>query len=196
MRGREAVLVLVTAVAGIALLAACSQGRTEGTRRQSAPAVAAAVGGPLPQHHRPPRREMDRLERPVADRLARRIAAEGLRLGYLDCPRWDGTVPSRMTCRAYVDGLVATVPLRLWAVGRGIGFDAHLGSGVVATRRLERTLLGQGFVDVDCGEVAAYPAQVGSRIVCRVHRGDRRSYVVATVRSRSGQVTIADLAPP
>ncbi len=136
---------------------------------------------------------MDALERPVAERLARQIAGEDLTLGYLDCPHWDGTVPSAMTCQGYVEGLVTQVQVHLLAArGRRILFDARLGTGVVATRRLEDTLRSGGWTAADCGDVAAYPARVGTRIVCRVRRDTDVNYVVATVRSHAGRVTIAD----
>jgi hypothetical protein len=137
---------------------------------------------------------MDDLERPVAHQLARQIAADGLTLGHLDCPHWDGTVPSTMSCRGYVDELLVDVWVQLSAPHGDVSFDARVSGGVVATRRIERTLRRDGWTAADCGEVAAYPAQAGVRIVCRVERAGRRSYVVATVRSRAGAVTIAEYA--
>lgn len=197
MRARAAVLLAVTAAVAVGLLGGCTEdhpgdGGQDG-RRSSGSGPAPALGGPTPARHRPPHRAMDALERPVAVRLARQIAAEDLSLDYLDCPHWDGTVPSAMTCRGYVEGLVTRVPVHLLAAkGRRIVFDARMGTGVVATRRLEDTLRSGGWSDVDCGDVAAYPAQVGTRIVCRVRRGSEVTYVVATVRSQAGRVTIAD----
>jgi hypothetical protein len=137
---------------------------------------------------------MDGLERQVADRLAREVAPQGLTLSYLDCPRWTRRVPARITCRAYVDGLVAKVRVHLRAAvdGKAVGFDADLVDGVIATRRLEQTLERRGATDVDCGDVAAYPAELGTRIVCREQRDGSTRYVVATVTSRSGRVMIAD----
>jgi hypothetical protein len=137
---------------------------------------------------------MDRLERPVHERLASQIVGQGLTLQYLDCPRWDGEVPSRMTCRGYVDGVVARVSVHLRAAvaGKAVGFDAKLLDGVIATRNLERTLHQQGWQRPDCGSIAAYPARVGSRIVCRVRRQAVEKYVVATVSSTAGAVMIAD----
>lgn len=135
---------------------------------------------------------MNRLERPVAERLAEQIAHQGLTLEYLDCPRWDSSVPSRMTCRAYVDGILVAVRVHLKAAveGKAVSFDASLEDGVIATRNLEGTLRGQGWSVADCGRVAAYPAHAGDRIVCRVQRSGDRRYVVATVTNRSGAVTI------
>lgn len=198
MHARVGVLVAMTAVLALILLGGCSDDPAQDSSRDHqgsapAPALAPALGGPTPSRHRPPHRAMDELERPVAERLARRIAAEDLTLDYLDCPHWGGTVPSAMTCTGYVEGLVTQVRVHLLAsAGRRISFDARLSTGVVATRRLEDTLRSGGWTAVDCGDVAAYPARVGLRIVCRGKRGTATSYVVATVRSDTGQVSIAD----
>jgi hypothetical protein len=157
-------------------------------------AAPSALGGPRPARHPVPRAPMDALERPVAARLATRIAPQGLTVDYLDCPRWDRRVPARMTCKGYVDGLVVPVSLRLRAevAGAAVGFDAHLAAGVVATRRLVEMLVDREGGRADCGDVPAYPARVGSAIVCRIRHGGGSSYVVATVRSRSGEVSVAD----
>lgn len=161
-------------------------------------ATPTALGGPPPPQTSPPGRPMDGLERPVHHRLAAQVAGQGLTLTYLDCPRWDGTVPTRMVCKGYVDGLVARVAVHLRAAveGKAVGFDARLLDGVIATRKLERTLRHQGWSRADCGDVPAYPAKVGSRIVCRVHRRGDDRYVVATVSDRSGAVMIADYRGP
>jgi hypothetical protein len=140
---------------------------------------------------------MDRVERTVADRLARQVAAQGMRLAYVDCPPWQGEVPGRMDCDGYVDGVVTTVQVRVVAAPqRTVGFVARLGAGVVATRNLERTLHEHGWPDVDCGEVSAYPAHVGDGIVCSVRRGADHKFVVATVQSRAGAVRIDDYPGP
>jgi hypothetical protein len=161
-------------------------------------ATPTALGGPPPPQTSPPGRPMDGLERPVHHRLAAQVAGQGLTLTYLDCPRWDGTVPTRMVCKGYVDGLVARVAVHLRAAveGKAVGFDARLLDGVIATRKLERTLRHQGWSRADCGDVPAYPAKVGSRIVCHVHRRGDDRYVVATVSDRSGAVMIADYRGP
>lgn len=140
---------------------------------------------------------MDSLEKPVHARLAAQIAGQGLSLDFLACPPWDGTVPRRLTCRGYVDGLLARVGVHLDAAvqGQAVGFDARLLDGVIATRRLAGTLRDQGWKEVDCGQRAAYPAEVGSRIVCHVRRPGDDRYVVATVSDRSGDVMIADYRP-
>jgi hypothetical protein len=161
-------------------------------------ATPTALGGPPPPQTSPPSRPMDGLERPVHHRLAAQVAGQGLTLTYLDCPPWDGTVPARMVCKGYVDGLVARVAVHLRAAveGKAVGFDARLLDGVIATRKLEWTLRHQGWSRADCGDVPAYPAKVGSRIVCHVHRRGDDRYVVATVSDRSGAVMIADYRGP
>jgi hypothetical protein len=155
------------------------------------------VGGEAPREEQPPSRSMDNLEKPVHARLAAQTADQGLTLTYLDCPHWDGVVPRRLTCRGYVDGLVARVAVHLKAAveGKAIGFDARLLDGVIATRKLEKTLQSQGWKEADCGDRAAYPAEVGARIVCHVRRPADDRYVVATVSDRSGAVMIADYKP-
>jgi hypothetical protein len=110
-----------------------------------------------------------------------------------------------MTCRGYVDGLLADVAVRVWAdpaggsarAGRGragVRFDARLGAGLVATARLEDTLHDRGWATADCGAVPAYPAIPSTRIVCRVRRtaGARSASVVATVVDTSGAVRFSD----
>ncbi len=204
MRARATMLAAVTAVVASGALAGCTEDRTDGEQRTTststsasspAPVPAPALGGPTPRPHRPPAQAMDSLERPIAEQLARRIAVDDLRLDYLDCPHWDHTVPSTMTCQGYVDGLVAPVQVRVQAAaGRGVSFDARLSSGMVATSRLETMLRHDGWDAADCGDVAAYPASVGTRIVCRVQRDAEVDYVVATVRSRVGRVTISHYA--
>lgn len=196
MRARAVVLAAVTAVVAIGVLAGCSDDSAQDRpdrRTPSGTSAGPALGGAVPRRHRPPHHAMNSLERPVAERLARQIAVDDLTLDYLDCPPWDGAVPSAMTCRGYVEGLVAKVRVHLLAADDGgVGFDARISTGVVATRRLVMTLRSGGWSTVDCGDVAAYPASVGSRIVCRVHRAGRTRYVVATVRSQTGRVSIAD----
>ena len=130
-------------------------------------------------------------------RLAAQVKGQGLTLTYLDCPAWDHEVPTRMVCKGYVDGLVARVVVHLEAAveGRAVGFDARLLDGVIATGKLERTLRHSGWTRADCGDTPAYPARVGSRIVCHVSRAGDDRYLVATVSDRSGAVMIADYAP-
>ncbi|NUR08915.1 MAG: hypothetical protein HOQ22_14930 [Nocardioidaceae bacterium] len=161
------------------------------------PTATPTPGGKAPARQEPPSRPMNDLERPVAERLRRQVVGQGLTLDYLDCPRWDGRVPVRMSCRAYVDGLVVGVAVHLRAAveGRAVGFDASLDDGVIATRKLEQTLDERGWKRANCGEAAAYPADVGARIVCRVERDGRTRYLLATVTSRSGRVMITDYRP-
>ena len=199
MRARAGLLppVVTLAVTGLALLGGCTSGSAAPPERAAASrsgSPAPSLGAPAPARRTAPAEPMNRLERPVARMLARQIAPQGLTLEYLDCPHWDGVVPSRMTCRAYVDGLLATAPVRLsmGAPGQAVDVDAWLGDGVIATDSLEDTLRRQRWARPDCGRAAAYPARVGSRIVCRVTRDGQVRYVAATVRSRAGAVMIAD----
>ncbi|HEX5561147.1 MAG TPA: hypothetical protein VFX52_05855 [Nocardioidaceae bacterium] len=162
--------------------------------RPRAPATPAPrLGGPHLQPHRPPHARMNRLERPVARQLARKVAHEGLSLNYLDCPDWNGAMPRTLTCRGFVDGVVGRVEVSLRAPVRGtaVSFDAWLAGGVIATRTLEDTLRRQHLGHPDCGRTPAYPARVGLRVVCRGLRGGEPRYVVATVRNRRGGVTIS-----
>jgi len=193
--GPRALLAGVVLTCGL-LLAGCT-GDPQPTSVSGSPASPAdppALGGPAPERHAAPDRKMNRMERPVAERLAAHVAEQGLTLEFLDCPAWDGDVPSRMVCKAYVDGLVAGVHVRLKvsSAGQTVGFDAELDEGIIATRTLEETLRSQGWHDPDCGEIAAYPAVVGHELVCRVARDGETRYVVATVEDRSGTVTISD----
>lgn len=194
------VVIPLVVLAVVVPLGGCSDGRTADDAAPTSSSTAVPVlGGDVPERHAPPRRAMDRLEKPVAEQLARQIAGEGLTLAYLDCPRWDGEIPDRMTCRAYVDGLVAQarVLLKAAAPGRAVSFDAWLADGLIATDTLEGTLRRHGWQRVDCGDVTAYPAEVGTTVVCRVQRGatGRKRYVVATATDRRGAVTIADYRP-
>lgn len=136
---------------------------------------------------------MDYLEKAVDEHLASRLDDEGLSLRYVDCPHWDGRAPSTLTCKGYVDGVVAqvTVALSRGAHG-GTEFDAWLEEGVVSTGRLVDRLERQGYTRVRCGSVPAYPARVGMRIVCRVNERGRSAYLVATVIDRHGAVRIQD----
>ena len=200
MRAPSRSVLLAVTAAVVVLLAGCSDGRpVDGAAPTSSSGGVPVLGGEVPDRQAPPQRAMDRLERPVADQLARQIAGEGLTLAYLDCPRWDGAVPTAMTCRGYVDGLVTRIRVMLDAAvhGKAVSFDAWLQDGVIATRNLEGTLLRHGWHRPDCGEVAAYPAEIGATVVCRVQRGatGRTRYVVATVIDRKGAVTIADYRP-
>jgi hypothetical protein len=185
---------LLVLAASAALLSGCHD--QAAVRPAAAPSgqVTPALGGRLAAAHRPPDRPMNQLERPVRARLAAQVAGQGLTLTYLDCPRWDGTVPSRMTCTAYVDGVLARVAVHLKAAveGKAVSFDANLLDGVIATRNLEATLRRQGWQRADCGDAPAYPATVGSRIVCHVTGSSGDRYVQATVTERSGAVMIAD----
>ena len=168
----------------LAVLAGCSDGPA-GDRRPG------SVGGPSSAPSPTPQIPMDRLEQGVADRLADRLARQGLTLEYVDCPPWSGTVPLTVLCDGYVDGVVGEIEVRLSDGGDGrVEFDAELTAGVVATSRLVRRLEQEGWTGVDCGPRAAYPASPGLRIVCRVHRDGSAQHVAATVTGRRGRVSI------
>lgn len=150
-------------------------------------------GGPSLAAATPPATPMDDVERPVAHRLAPGLRDDGLDLEYVECPAWSGTLPSTLHCRAYVDGVVGAVTVEL---SRGHGgdpvFDAWLDHGLVATESLVDRLEARGYLEVDCGQVPAYPARTGTRIVCEVHGDPATSHVVATVTDSLGHVRIED----
>ncbi len=151
------------------------------------------LGGPQLRPAPTPHKPMSRLERPIASRLARKAAEEGLTLGYLSCPRWDGGMPKRLRCTGWFDGVKAPVLVQIsTVVGGSVTFDARIGHGVVATQNLVGLLRGRGYTGVDCGHQAAYPSRAGLRLVCAVHRHGTRSYVVAVVRDATGAVAIHD----
>ncbi len=186
---------LVPVVTALAALSGCS-GSPAPTTAASGPHSSSSpppprLGGTIPTPSALPSTPMDDLEQPIARRLSKEIAGQGLTMQYLACPAWDHKVPDRLACTGYVDGLPADVEVRLVATAGGaVSFDARLSGGVVATRNLVTTLRRHGYRDVDCGGVHAYPADVGSRVVCRVHRAGATRYVVATVTSSSGRVRI------
>lgn len=185
--GRLPIAVLL-AVAAL-LLSGCTDDVAD---RPAVQPAARRLGGEAPATAAPPRGAMSSVERAVAERLARHLARDGLTLEHLACPRWDRALPRRLRCLGYVDGLVAHVRVDLSAsADQHVGFDARMTDGVVAVAKLERTLRRQGWSAVDCGDVAAYPARLGSRIRCRVSRSGRDRYVVATVADRLGGVRIA-----
>lgn len=158
---------------------------------EPAPAGEPRLGAPSPDVSAPPEQPMDDLERPVADQLAPRLEDDGLTLEYVECPRWRGAVPSTLTCKGYVDGIVGKVKVELSRGPRQVEFDAWLAQGVVATTRLVERLEREGYAGVDCGATPAYPARLGMRIVCRVRGKDEVSHVVATVTDPAGHVQIA-----
>lgn len=181
----------VAAALGVAVVLA---GCTSGSSDDSAPERdAPRLGAATPTPSAPPEEPMDDLERPVAERLRPRLAGEGLTLEHVECPAWDGTVPSSLRCKGYVDGVVAEVDVELSSDGDDrVEFDAELGAGIVATGRLVARLEEEGYTDVDCGETPAYAARLGMRLVCRVHDDGEPSYVVATVTNAAGAVKIED----
>lgn len=136
---------------------------------------------------------MDSVEEPIADHLAEQLRVDGLTLDYVDCPRWSGSVPARMVCDGYLDGVVGQVQVELTR-GRGgaVEYDAWLEEGVLATARLVRRLEDEGYTSVECGDVAAYPARIGLRLVCEVEDDGEIAYVAATVVDADGEVRIED----
>ena len=185
---------LCAALLAPVLAAGCQGGTGPGASGAASPAPPPPrLGGPSFRPAPAPGTPMDRLERPIAARLADKAAREGLTLGYLACPKWDGGMPRRLRCHGWFDGVKAPVLVHIGTVaGRSITFDARIGPGVVATHNLVDQLRGRGYSHVDCGRQAAYRSRVGLRIVCSVQAHGRRSYVVAVVRNGSGAVAIHD----
>lgn len=188
---------LAVALCASVLLTGCT-GHRATAPTTGPPSPGPRLGGPVSVRHPSPRRAMSRLERPIARMLSRQVAAAGLTVDYLDCPHWDRDLPSSMTCRGYVAGLLTRVRVDLHAStdGDGVAFHARLRDGLVATRTLEETLARQRWSDPDCGDGTAYPARTGSRIVCRVSRAGSDRYVVATVTDRTGGVRITAYRGP
>ncbi|MGZ4438695.1 MAG: hypothetical protein ACXVWU_05945 [Nocardioides sp.] len=185
---------VATALAVTSLALTCTSCRdsapsTAGASASSSPAP--RLGGPRIAAAPVPHGAMSRLERPVAARIAAVARRQGLRLDYLHCPAWDHTMPMRLTCTGWFDGVTAEVLLRLHRVAYGsVVFDARIGRGVIATSALVRRLREHGAEHVDCGRVPAYPARVGLEVVCATGTGSSRRYVTATVTDTSGAVAI------
>ena len=190
MRSR-AYLVPVVLAATLLLVGGCTGGAA--AHRASGPSPSPRLGADAPAPVSAPSTPMNKLEKPVAARLAAQVADQGLSLSYLDCPHWSGRVPMRIVCRAYLDGVVAEVRVHLRAAveGKAVGFDAALADGVIATRKLEQTLRRENWTHPDCGARPAYAATVGTKIVCRVQRQGEQRYVVARVTDRDGRVMIS-----
>jgi len=150
-------------------------------------------GGPSTAPDVAPTEPMSPLEQAVSARLRGVARQHGLRLEHLRCPAWDHRMPGRVRCAGWFSGVRADVLVRLTRVtGGSLLFDAWIGDGVVATRQLVRRLEQRGQADVDCGNVPAYPARVGLRIVCASGPVGQRHYWAATVTNRSGAVRIVD----
>jgi hypothetical protein len=192
LRSRLVCLALI----GLLLLGGCAgSGASRGASSTPSPAgkPSPKVGGETPKPKALPTAAMDAVEKPIAKELADQVADQGLTLDYLDCPKWDKLVPGHLMCVGYFDGVTANVRVRLHAAAGGsVSFDAVLEQGVIATRNLVERLRGDGYSDVDCGDVPAYPTKVGSKLVCAVKKGDESGYVVATVTDRAGRVMIRD----
>lgn len=183
MRGRHGVATLVL----LGIVGGCTGGTGEAAGEPP------RLGGPRPTPSAAPAEPMDHLEQPVADRLAVQVRDEGLTLEHVSCPSWGGAVPAQLECAGYVDGVVADVRVELTpGAGGEVEFDAWLDAGVVATAKLVDRLEREGFAGVRCGDVPAYPARVGLRLVCRVRDDAGTSYVVATVTDVDGSVEIED----
>lgn len=183
----------VATLLAVGALAACGdEGATPGDA-EPADRSSPTLGASAPAPAEPPREPMDRLERPVAERLAPRLEDDGLSLEYVQCPGWPGTVPAELECKGYVDGVVGEVAVELTVGEHGrVEFDAWLDHGVLATSRLVERLEDEGYTDVDCGPTPAYPAHEGMRIVCRADEGGDPTHVVAEVTDEEGAVRIED----
>ncbi len=191
-------------LAGVLMFAACSGHGDEGAgtdRVDDRPSPATpspseepspTPGGTLGTPAKVPAKKMDKLEKPIASQLEKRITGNGLSLDYLDCPEWDGKAPQELTCKGYVSGVQGNVRVRLTRTATSVNFDAELQDGVLATSNLVRQLKTAGYAEVDCGDKPAYPTVVGSELVCAVGKGGNAKYVVATVLDESGMVEIKD----
>jgi len=191
-------------LAGFLLLAACSapddNGGTEQVDGQPSPSVTPSpaatpsptLGGKLETPAKAPAKEMDKLERPIASQLEKRITGNGLSLDYLDCPDWNGKAPQELACEGYVSGVRGEVRVRLTRTATSVNYDAELQDGVLATANLVRQLKTAGYTKIDCGDKPAYPTVVGSELVCAVGKDGNVKYVVATVLDESGMVEIKD----
>jgi hypothetical protein len=188
-------LLLGAAAAVLVAVSGCTSSGSvsDGGDAPSQTRVTPEVGGDAGPVVEPPAGRMDALERPVAQKLTARLAARGLTLDHLSCPRWQGRAPAVLTCRGYLDGVVGDVRVELSLGADGaVEFDARLEAGVLATANLVERLEDEGYTDVDCGPRPAYRAEVGHRITCRVREEGRTAYVVATVTGTDGSVEIAD----
>lgn len=178
--------------AALALLVLLAAG-CSGQQSTASPEEPPALGASAPTPASPPDEPMDHVERPIARRLATQVRDEGLTLEHIDCPRWTGALPAALTCDGYLDGVLGKVQVELTrGAGGSVEYDAWLDDGVIASRSLVRRLRSEGYTDADCGDIPAYPARVGLRLVCRVSQDGAASYVVATVTDRSGAVEIRD----
>jgi hypothetical protein len=177
--------VVVGVVVGVLVLAGCSPA--------SAPPVEPAAGGVEPTTQPPPAAPMDDVERRVVGVLGARVRDDGLTLEHLSCPSWRGRLPAELSCSGWFDGVKGSVTVRLRAGPHGsVVYDARLTGGVVATHLVVERLRAEGFVDVDCGTLPAYPATAGTELVCLVTRDGEHGHVVATVADRDGSVTISE----
>lgn len=171
------------------LLALTSCGSGDEPVRAPAP----SVGGPTPTA-KVPSEPMGELERPIAARLARQLAPQGLHLDHLACPVWNQRLPAELTCTGWFDGVEGTVTVTLSRSSAGtVAFDAVLREGVIATDRLVHQLTAQGYDNVDCGDATAYAAVVGRSIVCSVARRGSPGFVRVMITDQRGAVTFTRL---
>ncbi|HJR40089.1 MAG TPA: hypothetical protein VJ819_17035 [Nocardioidaceae bacterium] len=187
MRGLRAVAAILLAQA---LLTSCS-GDAEPQPPRPTPT---ALGGELGTPAVPPAGPMDTLEKGVARSLngTTDLHEQDLRVDYLRCPAFDGRTPQTLRCTGFLEQVTADVMVRLTKAGPTMHFDARLGQGILSTANLVDRLAREGYRRIDCGDRPAYPSVVGSEITCAVTDGDQRRFVVATVTSQSGEVTISD----
>jgi hypothetical protein len=177
-------------LAACLLAAGCSDTAEPASAPQRTPS---ALGGDRSPGATPPARPMNIVERTIAGDLSSRLSEQQLTLDYLDCPDFDDrSRPQKVTCRGYVDGVLADVRVSLWGPADHMQYDAMLDDGVLATANLVRRLEAQGYREIDCGERPAYRSHVGDQIICTVVEAARQKYVVATVTTDGGEVEISD----
>jgi len=182
MRGSCLALVILCLVGG------CSDEDPAPPRQTDPP----QLGGVVPTAA-PPSGAMDDIEEPIARKLGKQVASQGLHVDHLSCPEWDGKVPAELTCDGWFDNVKGTVLVRLTRDKGGmVAFDAELRQGVIATKRLVDELVSKGYTDVDCGSAPAYPTDLGSTITCAVTHQGTEKHVVATIIDDRGGVTISD----
>ena len=157
--------------------------RAPPTAPPSAVPPALGCAGPVAQRDAP-----DHADGPAraagAGQLARQVARPGPDAGVPRLPA-PGTARCRAGCPAGPTstgcGPASGCCCRRGA-GKAVGFDARLGAAADRHPQPRAHAARQGWTSADCGDVPAYPARVGSRIVCRVQRAPAR-----TLRRRDGR---------
>lgn len=179
----------------LVLATGCTSGTTGSAPDPSStltPSSTPRVGGATTRAPHPGR-PMSRMERYIAGKLASKVVDEGLDLEYLDCPTWGRRMPHTINCEGFFNGVVGEVEVRLDATAGGlVAYDAKLTNGVISTRKLVERLEADGYRQVNCGDAPAYPADVGSEVVCSVDKVGDRVFVVARVSDLSGGVLIRE----